>query len=268
MNPSPVTKKTLLLFLFVSGLITVSQIVYIMTDNRTKIVFCDVGQGDAAYIRIQNKTDILVDAGPDRKILSCLGKYMPFYDRTVELAFLSHPQRDHFNGYLYVLNRYKIGLFLSNSQNDGKTYERLKKKLSDKKIPTKSLFARDKIMIGDVSMEVLWPEKTTLSNNLNDRSFILLFMQDTLKVLFTGDLDFSGKSISLKPVEILKVPHHGSKHGLTKALLLKTMPKIAVVSVGENNPYGHPSKEVLDLLKAQGVKIRRTDKEGNIIFKF
>src|SRR3989338_3424130 len=136
MMESPVTKKTVFLAIIFS--LFVSLIIFFNNyfNKRTKIVFCNVGQGDGVYMRIKNKIDVLIDAGPDQKILSCLGKYMPFWDRKIELAFLSHPNRDHYNGYFFILDRYQIDKFITvDSPIVSKTYKKLLNKISDKKIP-------------------------------------------------------------------------------------------------------------------------------------
>lgn len=256
-------------------------------DKRTKIVFCDVGQGDAAYIRVKNKIDVLIDAGPDRKVLSCLGKYMPFYDRKIELAILSHPQKDHYGGFDYVLDRYQIDKFLMTSvDNDTQSFKRLKQKMSNKKIKTGFPTARTSFSFLNDSLRFYWPteefiaQNVMLSNNntlgatnldFNNFSFVLGFEENQFRVLFTGDASsFVLNQLlqqSIKDIQILKIPHHGSKSGLSKKFLELANPRVGVISVGKNNPYGHPTKEVLEMLKALNVKVRRTDTEGNIVFK-
>ena len=130
------------------------------------IVFCDVGQGDATYIRLKNRTDILIDAGGDRKVLTCLGKFMPFYDKTIELAFISHPQKDHFGGYEYIIDRYKLKLLFLNQVNiDSKSYGSLVDKVNKKNIKIKNLFANDLIILNDVKIKSLWPEKNIFEKN-------------------------------------------------------------------------------------------------------
>ena len=137
MFESPVTKKTVFLTIIASFFICLLMFFNNYFDERTKIVFCNVGQGDAAYIRIKNKIDVLIDAGPDKSVLSCLGRYMPFWDRKIELAFLSHPNNDHYNGYFFIADRYKIDNFITvNTANliVSKTYKKLLQKISNKKI--------------------------------------------------------------------------------------------------------------------------------------
>ncbi len=250
-------------------------------NDEPKIIFCDVGQGDGAYIRLKHNVDILIDAGPDRAILNCLGKFMPFYDRTIELAFLSHPQKDHYGGFVDISSHYKINTFvMSLRSSDSIEFQRFSSLINSKHIPIKELFAGDEVEIGTSRFEFISPAQelvqTAQSRHLdpNVASQIILFQSNNLQVLFTGDLNFKSQQTNLNRVGskgikliILKVPHHGSKNGLSEKLLQELKPNIAVISVGKNNSYGHPHKEVLDLLSRYGIQIKRTDKEGNIEFK-
>jgi competence protein ComEC len=280
MNSSPVTKIAVFLATMLSLFVCLLIFINGYFDERTKIVFCDVGQGDAIYIRIKNKADVLIDAGPDQKVLSCLGKYMPFWDRKIELIFISHNQKDHFGGINYILDRYQVGtVFLVNDLNASlQSFKRLKEKILNTKIKVEEAFAGKKIGLMDSLFTIIWPTRELVSNNDNDFSSVILFESNdvvrnvaTFRALFTGDASSFILSRlshgSLKKVDILKVPHHGSKNGLTKNFLDLADPKVAVISVGKNNSYGHPHKVVLDMLKAKNIKIQRTDEEGNIVYK-
>jgi len=270
------TKKQIILILTFSFLSFFGYFLFQNLDPRTKIVFCDVGQGDATYIRIKNKVDILIDAGPDKKILTCLGKYMPFWDKKIELAFLSHPNKDHYQGFFFINNRYKIDkLITTEGPFVSQTYKKLIDDLKKNRVLILKKFQGDQINILNDRFLFLWPIKNYLSSNDNDYSHLLLFQEDHFKALFTGDA--SPKILNLiinnpyspfiRNINILKIPHHGSKNGLTKKFLSLINPVIAVISVGKNNAYGHPVKEVLEMLKAKNIKIKRTDEEGNIVFK-
>ncbi len=272
MNPPVITKKGLVLsFIFsltIVGFVFISQI----NNNQTKLVFCDVGQGDAAYIRIKNKIDLLIDAGPDRKVLNCLGKYMPFYDRKIELTVLSHPQKDHFGGLAYVLDRYKVEkLLMSPLDNNTQSFKRLKQKIAEKKIRVDFPVAGTIVKFLDNDKIIFyWPPKNLINNDLNDSSLVFSFEEDSFKALFTSDVSsFVLDRLlnqKLSTITILKVPHHGSKNGLTKKFLQLANPMVSVITVGKNNSYNHPAKEVLQILKASKTKIRRTDEEGDIVF--
>lgn len=268
--------------------------------HKTKIIFCDVGQGDAAYIRTKEKIDILVDAGPGRQVLTCLGKYMPFYDRKIEIAILSHPQNDHFRGYLDIVERYGIDYFITLPlDNNNHSFNLLKRKLHQKKINIKNLYAGEKIILNNKKnhqslITFLWPSKDYLAKNinqdffkrkdvlgafsinsdLNDFSLVFLFSWLDFDVLFTGDVssrtlnlltDTINNKLIQKKIEVLKIPHHGSKNGLTKKFLQLADPQLCVISVGKKNTYGHPSNQVINMLKALKKRYLRTDERGDIV---
>lgn len=247
-------------------------------DTRTTLVFCDVGQGDGAYIRIKNSIDVVIDAGPERKILDCLGKYMPFYDRTIELAFISHPQKDHSGGFLYILERYKVEtLLMSPIDNTTASFKKLQTLIKEKNIQVKPFYRNQQISTQNAYFRSVWPtnsyiEKMTKSDiDLNNFSQVFLLELGETDILFTGDIGLEIEETLLQNplpvVSILKVPHHGSKNGLTEQFLKGIRPQVAVISVGKNNRYGHPSTQVLDMLEQYKVSIRRTDKEGDIVYK-
>jgi len=275
----------ILIFLFLANIF----------NGQPKIVFCNVGQGDGAYIRLADEIDIVVDAGPNRAILACLGRYMPFYDREIELAFLSHPQHDHYGGFLYLVNRYKIDdFFLPPVNNPNQSFTNLWRELKEKKV--RIHFPTDKTIINfpQGRIRFFWPTQTFINqhvefptddNNLlgttkidlNNFSLIFKVSVNQKSALFTGDaspqvLDRLAEKYRPYPRDflhstVLKVPHHGSKNGLTPAFLELANPMMAVISVGRKNPYHHPNQSVLDMLKAQRVKTRRTDQEGDLLFR-
>ncbi len=263
----------LVIFVFLVGLI--SYFIFLKINRSTKVVFCNVGQGDAAYIRIKNKTDVLIDAGPNKDVLSCLGKYMPFWDKEIELAFLSHPNKDHYQGFYYINERYKIKNFITTeSPFVTNTYKQLINNLINKKTKIYYYFQSEKITVGKNSQFIFfWPNKNLVSSYDNDYSQIMIFKNNNFKILFTGDATskilnnvLTDNNFLNNKINIIKIPHHGSKYGINKKFLEVIRPDIAVISVGKNNSYGHPTKEVLNLLKALNIKIKRTDINGDIKF--
>ncbi|MGB9882969.1 MAG: ComEC/Rec2 family competence protein [Microgenomates group bacterium] len=272
-------KQLFIILIFLIIFSAISFLVYFFIrnlDQRTTLVFCNVGQGDAAYLRIKNKIDVLIDAGPDKSILSCLGKYMPFWDKKIELAFLSHPNKDHYQGFYFINDRYKIDYFITiDSPFISQAYKNLLEKLQKKQVTILKKFTDDQIKIDNDLFWFFWPDKDFVSKDDNDYSHLLLFQENDFKVLFTGDA--SQKILNLlanqtqinflKNVNIIKIPHHGSKNGMNQKFLQIIRPQIAVISVGKNNSYGHPAKEVLDLLEALKIITKRTDKDGDVVFK-
>jgi beta-lactamase superfamily II metal-dependent hydrolase len=199
---------------------------------------------------------------------------MPFWDRKIELAFLSHPNNDHYNGYFDIVERFKVDKFITvDSPIFSKTYKNLLEVLSKKKIPVVFKYLGDEI--GNIKF--LWPPHGFNSSNDNDYSSVIMLMigsdrsRPVTTILFTGDASpfILGRlsHSTINKVNILKIPHHGSKNGLTKKFLDLADPSIAVISVGKKNMYGHPHTQVLDMLKAKNINIKRTDVDGNVVFK-
>lgn len=289
------------------GTVLLFSFIFKLPDGKLHIVFCNVGQGDAAYIRAPNNQDMLIDGGPDDKVLTCLGKNMPFYDRTLDVIVLSHPQKDHLQGLLSVMQRYNVKYFVigvEGSETEG--YKKLVELIKQKNIPIKNLYTGDQFAFGKVKFSVLWPEREWIAQHtspptpsgralgvnplllgedrvrsssgavlglstdteLNDFSYILNLNYGIFNALFTGDGDSHiqrdvMKANNLPQVDVLKFPHHGSKTGILPEFLDAIRPKLAVISVGKNS-YGHPTKEALNLLKNLGIKIKRTDLDGEV----
>lgn len=211
-------------------------------DKDLHLIFCDVGQGDAILITSEFQ-QILVDGGPDNSVLSCLGKNMPFWDRKIDLVLLTHNQTDHALGLMEVEKRYQI---INNQPK---------------------LLAGDEVVIGQLKLTVLWPYQRQ-SNELNEEALVLQGSFGKFNWLLSADI--TGKEEEklrllnrLKPVEVLKAAHHGSKYSSSQKFLEAVRPKIAVISVGKNS-FGHPTQEALDRLKSVGAKILRTDEAGMI----
>ncbi len=282
-------KKTILIFFTaLVSLIFLIFFVYLRSnDRKLHLVVCDVGQGDAIFIRTASQADILIDGGPDKKVLECLGRHMPFWDRSLDIIILTHPDADHVTGLIDVIERYKIRYLLT-QPNPGKTqiYELFTNVLAEKKLSAKYVSKGEGFSVGgETSFKILWPaspgtslggpasdkpeEITQNSSNpsLNRFSVISVISYGKFSALLTGD---AGSEIqdavapSARDIDILKVPHHGSKTGMNDYILDQTTPDLAIISVGSNNRYGHPSRLSLDLLKKHNIKVLRTDQMGEI----
>ena len=272
-------KKGYLLSGIVTGCILLFTFFSQLPDGKLHMIFCNVGQGDAAYIKFPDGKDMLIDGGPGGKtpkVLGCLGKYMPFFDRTIDIVVLTHPQEDHLGGLQEVMKRYEVANFVhSDVGNTTKGYETVMKLIAEKHIPDRIVGTGEKIAIGSTHLVVLWPisSLSNLSNpsNVNDASIVFKLSYGTFDALFTGDADSHVDSELTKiplldpdGIEVLKVPHHGSKTGMTDGFLQWLGPiKLAIISVGKNM-YGHPAKETITQLETIGAQVLRTDENGNI----
>ncbi|MBI4973049.1 MBL fold metallo-hydrolase [Candidatus Roizmanbacteria bacterium] len=276
MNSSPISKKSLIQAFIFSATIVLGVFILQFFDSRTTVVFCDVGQGDGAYVRIHNKIDLIIDAGPaNGSMMQCLGKYMPFYDRTLEYVFLSHPQIDHYGGLLEILKRYKVTSFYTIPlSGSGKNITQLKQLVNNQRVRTSIPSAGDIFTILDAQISVLSPSQQRLNTPTADENDLSVVMDVTFpheRFIFTGDAPIrilnSLNLLKITGETILKVPHHGSAKSASLKFFTLAHPVSAVISVGKKNSYGHPTKKMLDLLKALKINIRRTDEEGDIIFK-
>ena len=256
------------------ALVLVCFLVWFTTpDGKLKFYVLDVGQGDAIFIETPSKNQILVDGGPNSKVLSELGEVMPFYDRTIDLIVLTHPQQDHIFGLVEVLKRYKVAnVLMTGVDYSGGAYEEFKKIIGDKNINVFIAQSRQKVFLDkDASLDILYPFEKLFSEkfagDVNDTSVALLLNAFGRKFLLAGDAGMieetnmvnSGANID---IDVLKLNHHGSKYSNSALFLEKTSPQIAVVSAGKSNRYGHPHKETLARLA--DIQLYRSDTQGRI----
>jgi len=243
-----------------------------------EVVFFDVGQGEAIFIQTPSRYQILIDGGPSKKILAKLSQVMPFYDRSLDLVVLTHPEADHLLGLIEVLKNYQVDLVLTNGLNREVAFFQVwQKLLKEKKIPVKIAQKGQVIYLGkEGKMEVLWPEKEVLplvmkKKEFNNSSIVLKLVFQKIKFLFTGDIENKVEKILVEQnqnlkANVLKVAHHGSRTSTSQIFLEKVNPQIAVISVGRHNRYGLPYKKILERLEEIGVLIYRTDFLGDIYF--
>jgi competence protein ComEC len=247
-----------------------------MPDDKLRVSFLDVGQGDAILIQ-RGSQQVLVDGGPSPQLLNLeLGKKMPFWDRTIELVVLTHPHADHLTGLVEVLKRYRVERALYPDLEDDSPLYGEWQGLIKEDINYTFAQAGQKINLGgDVTMEVLNPQVPPLSgtnSDMNNNSVVLRLCAGEISFLLTADIEreaefeliAQGSKLSST---VLKVGHSGSKTSTTPDFLAEVNPAAAVISVGENR-FGHPSGEVIGRLEKElGAEyIYRTDEQGTIEF--
>ncbi len=263
-------------YVIIGGLVCANvfalSVVYDLSkDKYLKVDFFDVGQGDSIFIEASNKNQVLIDGGPSSQVLEKLGKEMPFYDRTIDLVILTHSDSDHLFGLLDVLKNYKVKSILytgigKNSAEFQEWQDLIKKENADINISQ----AGQKIVLSSnplIYIDVIFPPKDSSFSNNNDASIISRLNFNATSFLFMGDATekvYSG--LSNVDSDVLKVAHHGSKDSYSQDFINSVSPKIAVISVGKDNKYGHPDVSVLENLNKSGIQVLRTDESGDIRF--
>jgi len=269
-------KKIFFLFLFFlvfGNFILWSEI---FSFKNGEVVFFNVGQGDAILIKTKEHHNILIDGGPQGKLLlKKLSQELPFWDKKIDLIFLTHPERDHLEGLLSVLDNYKVeNIIWTGIKRNTEIYKVFEEKI--KKENAKIYFGKAnlKVIAGSNIFLVLYPFESlkdlSFENSCNETSLVLELFSENKKFFFPGDISqkeeekIYSKYVPQK-IDVLKVAHHGSKYSTSKEFLENFFPEFAVISCGKNN-YGLPSQEVLNLLSFYGIKILRTDINGDLKF--
>lgn len=271
MNMSSRILITIAMILTGLGLIFIFELSSI---EKTRLVFCDVGQGDGILIQSGSR-QVVIDGGPGNKMLGCLGDKMPFWDKEIEIVVLTHPQQDHMEGLLGVLENYEVGTVITtNVPNTTKMYGEWQKLLTTEGAKVHVPEIGDKSVIKTssprVGFEIIWPSRNQIQEwqenppgDLNETSIVMRLDADSSCIYLTGDIPkeiFEG--LIDRPCGILKIAHHGSRTGTSEEILEKAKPEVAVIQSGKNNRFGHPHKEVVDLLISKSIRILRNDTEG------
>lgn len=232
-----------------------------------EIIFIDVGQGDATLICTFKAKCGLIDTGKNTSILNSIRSYT---SNQLEFLILTHPDLDHYGKSIEVLNEVGIKSIFINITD--KSTSIIKELLAI----TPNIFELNSLndfYFGEYFLDILWPIPSFDLNSIdsNDGSISIKVTNKDLSVFIGGDLGskIEDKLIEnnlLFKVDILKLSHHGSKNSSSKDFLLKSNPKIGVITSGKNS-YGHPSKQVLDILTDINLEYFRTDKDGDIIVR-
>ncbi len=267
-------------------MLTAGWIFLARPDDKLHLVFCDVGQGDGAIV-IKGEFQMLIDTGPKNGgVVACLSKHMPFWDKQIEVLVNSHPEADHLGDLGAVASRYRIESLVT----DGKIPPREElgrqiKKLVEGGTRLEIVAKGDTIIYSDLRFDVVWPEDKPeellaylngtdsrllgKESSLNQYAIVMKLTYGKFTAWYTGDIGQAEEAALaadgvLSPAAVLKVAHHGSKYSSSRAFLTAVAPKLAVISVGRKNSYGHPTREALTRLTEAGARLLRTDKDGEV----
>jgi len=265
-----------------SGLLVViavlSIIVWLSNQNQDlKVYFFDVGQGDAILIRTPGGQNVVIDGGPDNTFIIKLGKTLPFYDRTIDLMVLTHPHDDHLFGLVEVLKRYQVKQVLySGVSHTTDAYLEWLSIIKEKKIPLTIALAGQTFVFNNVRLKIIFPLENLANKemeNLNDASVVAQLIYGQTKMLFMGDLEENGEEQILQffapdiKSQVIKIGHHGSDTSSSQNFLKAVNPDFAVISVGLDNKFNHPSLRILARLNNEKAKIFQTRNQGDIVLR-
>ncbi|HEX9664903.1 MAG TPA: MBL fold metallo-hydrolase [Patescibacteria group bacterium] len=243
-------------------------------QNQLQIIFFDVGQGDSILIKTPYQQKILIDGGPDTTVIEKLGKYLPFYDKEIDLMILTHPHADHVTGLVEVLERYQVNKILtSGAVHTSAAYLSWLSEIKNQNIPVEIADGYRLIELGeDLKLEILYPLldfSGQAVDNLNNVSVVAKLVYKNNSFLLTGDAELEAEEALLASgldlkADVLKVGHHGSSTSTSQLFLETVEPDIAVISAGRDNDYGHPSFRTIRRLDRFDAIVYRTDLDGDI----
>jgi competence protein ComEC len=268
---------TSLTILFLIAIFLWSQVLTETYSNEIDVNFYNVGQGDAIHIRNNKNQDILIDGGPDSKIIEKLDQYMPFYDDKIELVILTHPHADHLTGLIHVLEKYKVEQVLyTDISYDSSVFLEWRKLVKEKGI--KEIFAKfgQIVKLNKANLYILFPYLNYNGKNvkeLNNTSIVSKLVYENSSFLFTGDaekeaekelIDQVVKNREILKSDLIKIGHHGSNTASTKEFLSIVNPLYAVISVGLDNKFQHPHQETISKINDLDIELFRTDQDGDV----
>ena len=266
-------KKRAVLPILIFILLLITTLSLSSTAENLKLHFIDVGQGDSIFIEIPGNKKILVDGGDraDRIAAGIINYLKDQGVKKLDYIISTHPHADHIGGLEDIIDYFEVGTVLDSGKiHTSKTYENYLIKIDQKNINFDTPRQGDELEIGKSKITFLHPDQQIDNYDLNNSSLVFVLNFGDQNFLFTGDIEKKVESELLEEnpdlkVNLIKVPHHGSKTSSLSDWLKNLSPEIAVIQVGADNHYGHPTAEVIELYQAQGAEIYRNDLNGNIV---
>ena len=250
-------------------------------DGRLHMTVLDIGQGDSILLQGPNGGRALVDTGPDPdRLIALLDERIPAWDRRLDLVVLTHPHEDHVAGLASILDRYRVTEIVEPGMiGPGPGDAAYRRRMVDLGRESRVVAAGDVLWLDGMRMDVDWPLPGSVplrppdtGTGINNVSIVLDISFGGRRLVLAGDVEqqidpqllAAGITRDGRPLDVLKVAHHGSGTATTDAFVEQMRPQVAIVSAGWGNPYGHPSPATVERLKESGAKVFRTDIDGSI----
>lgn len=236
-------------------------------NENFSVSFIDVGQADSVLIRNGNY-NMLIDAGNNEDGEKLVNYFKSLGIEEFTYVFATHPHEDHIGGMDDIINNFKIDdYYMSNKLSTTKTFMDVLDALDGRNLKYTVPNKGDTLKLGDANIKVIYPGDD--KSNINDSSIVLKITYGKNSFLLTGDATSNvERKIYNEDIksDVLKVAHHGSSYSSIDVFLDKVKPYYAVISVGKNNIYNHPSNKTLEKLNKRNIKVYRTDLDGTIVF--
>ncbi len=236
-------------------------------EGNLSVSFIDVGQADSILIRNGNY-NMLIDAGNNEDGEKLVNYFKSLGIEEFTYVFATHPHEDHIGGMDDIINNFKIdNYYMSNKLSTTKTFMDVLDALDGRNLKYTVPNKGDTLKLGDANIKVIYPGDD--KSNINDSSIVLKITYGKNSFLLTGDATSNvERKIYNEDIksDVLKVAHHGSSYSSTDVFLDRVKPYYAVISVGKNNIYNHPSNKTLEKLNKRNIKVYRTDLDGTIVF--
>lgn len=240
---------------------------FISNDQTSlKVYFFDVGQADSMLIQ-NNGENMLIDAGNNEDGEMLVNNLKTLGVEKIDYLVGTHPHEDHIGGMDDIINNFSIGkIFMPRVSTNTKTFEDVIDAAKNKGLQIETPKIGDEFTVGSANCNVAYVGDN--KENLNLSSIIIKLNYNNLGYLFTGDTEAEIENkINVGKINILKVGHHGSDTSSSEKFVKETAPEVAIISVGKDNSYGHPSVEIIKRYEEVGSKIYRTDEVGNIFIE-
>ena len=263
-------KKSFLWFIAVLLLLTGCQLPEQGAEpvSGMEVTYLDVGNADCEIIRMEDGTNILIDAGTKDQSSHIIRTLKRKGIRKIDYLIATHPHADHIGGMVDVMDQLEIGtVVFPSAVHTSKTYENMLQKIKEKQIP--AVKAEAGVVLKEANpykIQLVAPKKNEKYEDLNNYSAVLRITYGSTSFLFAGDAEKLSENEMLHyeiRSDVLKVGHHGSRTSSSERFIAKVNPRIAVISCGKGNEYGHPHSETLEVLK--NAEVYRTDQNGDII---